>query len=92
MRYTGKIAQIDIQHRAPKHRTVTVEIDATYDRLPPVGGRVELHVEYTDEEIGRRFRRILAGSDKTTVEELAGVVENDAGWPILADLVRDVGL
>jgi hypothetical protein len=92
MRYTGKVARVDIQHRAPKSRTVTIEV--AQDRLPPVGATVELRVELTDEEIGKRLRSMLTKPEiiGLAIEDLAREVDETAGWPILADLIRDVGL
>jgi len=69
--------------------TIVVKVDGA--TMPKVGDRVELRVLLPDEEVGRRLREMLTVDvDKRSVRDLATNIEDSDGWPILADLIRDV--
>lgn len=58
---------------------------------PKVGSAVELRVVLTDQEIGLRLRTLLTDNmSKRSVRELARDVDNDAGWPVLGELILAV--
>lgn len=81
--YTGKVTAVS------PGRLIDVLLDGP--KRPTVGTPVELRVLLTDEEIGRRLREMLTLKvDKRSVRDMATDVENDVGWPILADLIREV--
>ena len=92
-KYTGKV----VGSASGNPPTITIDLDG--DRRPRVDTTVEVALVLTDEEIGRRLRNMLTmptsrGFGKEglarLVRELADSVQDEAGWPILADLIREV--
>jgi hypothetical protein len=85
----------DVPSSRPKTQ-ITIELD-DHQRIPRMSSTVEVRTVLTDEEIGRRLRRMLTESEgatgpdlKLAVRNLAEEVEDSCGWSILADLIREV--
>lgn len=86
---TGKVVRSGSQ--TALKRTVTVEVDPG-SRLQQ-GDTVEIRKVLTDEQVGAKLREILRlgdGIDKRNLRDMANEVEENLGWPVLADLIRDV--
>lgn len=84
--YAGRVTG----HGPGRSESVVVQIEG---ELPKIGSTMELRVVLTDEELGRRFRTMFLKHPKperSGVLELCDTIENDAGWPVLADLIREV--
>lgn len=85
-RYTGTVGAGFPAARLPSE--IVVKLDGT--RRPSEGDIVEIRVVLTDEQIGKRLRSMLDTNDKDSLRQLANDVEDHVGWPVLADLIRDV--
>jgi hypothetical protein len=48
----------------------------------------------SDEDIGRKLREALTLGvlDRQSIADLAETIDESAGWPVLGDLIREVGL
>jgi hypothetical protein len=64
------------------------------DNAPKLGDRVVAHVVLSDEDIGRKLREALTLGvlDRQSIADLAETIDESAGWPVLGDLIREVGL
>lgn len=70
-------------------KEITVEVPA--DVHIREDDKVEIRVIMTDEELGAAFRALFDRDSEITDESLRNLcddVENSAGWPALADLIR----
>lgn len=90
--YSGRVTAAYPPESTPEALAVQVQIDGNL--RPQVGDTVELRVVLTDEEIGRRLRGMLLGGrpkpDKRGIRDLADEIEGQSGWPVLAELIREI--
>lgn len=87
---TGTVDLVDRTTAAKKQNPV---LQLTLDGATRLraGDRVSLTEILSDEAIGRKLRTILNKDiRRASLVELARSIEDEAGWPILADLVRAV--
>lgn len=89
---TGKIVTTSRGTAVERYRRITVEVSG--GSTLKSGDTIEIRKVWTDEQLGVKLRDIINPSNVSggtyTIVELARSITEDAGWPILADLILEV--
>lgn len=95
---TGKVIGVNRQGRTTTGITrISVDVPSEQVTTLSVDDVIEIRKTLSDEELGQKLRMIFTPTEKedssafrNSVLELAENIENSYGWPVLADLLRDL--